>query len=74
MLVIQSKKTDYNTKISEIEQKITDHVHNKYITTPEFNKLRAENFPARLTKANLASKNYITNFVKKTDFDKNQKI
>ena len=34
------KKTDYNTKISEIENKITtDHDHDKYITTQEFNKL-----------------------------------
>ena len=31
------KKTDYNTKINEIEKKITEHNHNKYITTPEFN-------------------------------------
>ena len=34
------KKTDYDTKISEIEKKITtDHGHDKYITTQEFNKL-----------------------------------
>ena len=33
MLVMQSK-TDYNTKLSEIENKITaDHDHDKYITT-----------------------------------------
>ena len=39
------KKTDYNTKMNEIEKKITDHDHsNKYITTQEFNKLTAENF------------------------------
>ena len=69
MLVIQSKKTDYNTKINEIEKKITDHDHDKYITTPEFNKLTAENFAARLAQANLASKSDIANFVKKTDFD-----
>ena len=31
------KKTDYDTKISEIENKINDHHHsNKYITTQEF--------------------------------------
>ena len=30
------KKTDYNTKISELEKKLTDHDHGKYITTPEF--------------------------------------
>ena len=36
------KKTDYDVKISEIEKKVTNHNHNKYITTPEFNKLTAE--------------------------------
>ena len=42
MLVIQSKRTDYNTKISEIKKKITDHDYDKYITNPEFNKLTAD--------------------------------
>ena len=54
------KKTNYNTKISEIEKKVTDHDHDEYITTPEFIKLTAENFTARLAQANL---------VTKTDFD-----
>ena len=64
------KRTDYNTKISEIENKFTtDHDHDKYITTQEFNKLTAEDFTARLAQPNLASKNDIANFVKKTDFD-----
>ena len=45
-----TKKTDYKTKINEIEKKITDHNHGKYITTPEFNKLTSENFAARLNK------------------------
>ena len=39
ILVIQSKKTDYDTKIGEIEKKILDHNHTKYITTQELNKL-----------------------------------
>ena len=47
MLVVQSK-TDYNTKISETEQKLTDHNHDKYITTPEFNMFTVETFAARL--------------------------
>ena len=43
------KKPDYNRKIYEIENKITtDHDHDKYITTQEFNKLAAEMFTARL--------------------------
>ena len=33
------KKADYDTKITEIEKKLTGHDHDKYITTPEFNTL-----------------------------------
>ena len=54
------KKTDYDTKISELEKKLTDHNHDKYITTPEFNTLAADVFNARLAQANL---------ITKTDFD-----
>ena len=54
------KKTDYNTKIIEIEKKLTDHDHGKYLTTPEFNTLAASAFYTRLTQANL---------ITKTDFD-----
>ena len=54
------KKTDYETKISEIEKKVSDHNHDKYITTPGFNNLAAGVFTARLAQANL---------VTKTDFD-----
>ena len=60
------KKSDYNTKICEIENNITtDHHHDKYITTEEFNKLTAENFTAGLAQANLVKKNDIANIVKK---------
>ena len=38
------KKTDFATKVSEIQTKITDHRHDTYITTLKFNKLTAENF------------------------------
>ena len=54
------KKTGYNTKISELEKKLTDHDHDKYITTPELNTLAADLFNARLAQINL---------VTKTDFD-----
>ena len=36
------KKTYYHTKICEIEKKITDHDHSKYITTQEFNKFKQQ--------------------------------
>ena len=63
------KKTDYNTKVSEIENKITtDHDHNKYITK-EFDKLTSENLTARLKQVNLASKRDVANFVKNEVFD-----
>ena len=48
------KKTDYNTKITEIEKKVTGHY--KYITTPENNTLAASVFNARLPEANLILK------------------
>ena len=54
------KKTDYNTKITEIENKLNNHNHDKYIDTPEFNKLAADVCNARLAQANL---------ITKTDFD-----
>ena len=54
------KKTEYDTKITEIEKKLTDHNHDKYITTPEFNNLASDDFNARLALANLMTK---------TDFD-----
>ena len=69
MLVIQSKKTDYNTEINEIKKKNSDHDYDKYVTNLEFIKLTAKHFAARLPQANLASKSDIANFVKKADFD-----
>ena len=50
-----SLKTDYDAKISEIEKKDTDHDHDKYITTSEFNKLTTEHFKARLAQVNLVT-------------------
>ena len=63
------KKTDQNTKVNEIEKKITDHNHDKYIITPEFNKFTSDNFAASLKQANFAGKKDIANLVNKTDFD-----
>ena len=54
------KKKDHNTKITDTENKLNNHNHDKYITTPEFNKLAADVFNARLAQANL---------ITKTDFD-----
>ena len=73
MLVILSKKTNYNAKISEIRNKITtDHDHEKHITTQDINKLTSD-FSARLKQANSASKNDIGNFLKKNYFYKKLK-
>ena len=46
-------------KISWVESKIPNH--DKHTTTPEFDKLAAENFTTRLKQ---------TNLLNKTDFDK----
>ena len=61
------KKSDYNTNISEIENKITTD-HDKYITSQEFNKLTSEHFIAKLVQANLESKSNITNIIKRDRF------
>ena len=52
------KNADYDTNISEIEKKLTDHNHDKYISTPEFNTLAASVSNARLAQANLITKTY----------------
>ena len=54
------KKTYYGTKVTEIENKLNNHNHEKYIDTSEFNKLAVDVFNARLAQANL---------ITKTDFD-----
>ena len=54
------KKTDYNTKITDIENKLNNHNHDKYVATSEFNTLAANVFNTRLAQANL---------ITKTDFD-----
>ena len=54
------KKTDYNTKVTEFENKLANHNHDKYIDTSELNKLVADIFNARIAQANL---------ITKTDFD-----
>ena len=61
MLAILLRK-HYNIKITEIEKKLTDHNHYKFITTPELSTLAVVAFNARLTQENL---------VRKTDFDNN---
>ena len=52
-------KTDYNTKTGKIKKKLAHHSHEKYITTPEFNKFTADIFEAKLVRTNLVTK---TNF------------
>ena len=56
MLVIQLKKTDYNTKVADIENKLNNHNHDKYIDTQEFNKLATDVFNSRIAQAILITK------------------
>ena len=51
VLVVQLK-TDYKTKITETEKKLTAHNQDKYVTTPEFNTLAANVFNTRLAQTN----------------------
>ena len=54
------KRTDYTTTITDIENKLNNHNHDKYIDTSEFNTLAANVFNTRLAQVNL---------ITKTDFD-----
>ena len=60
-------ETDYNTKITEIEKKLTDHNHDKYITTPEFNTMATSVFSVRLAHAKLVTKKDFDNRVSSLD-------
>ena len=60
---------DYNSKINEIQKKITDYNNDKYITIPKFNKFTKKIFDLRLKRLNLARKTDVVNFVNTTDFD-----
>ena len=51
-----TSKTDYNTKITGIENKLTNNNHDKYVATSEFNTLAANVFNTRLVQANLINK------------------
>ena len=46
LVLVTLKKTDYNTKVTEIENKLNNHNRDKYIVTPEFNKLAGDVFNA----------------------------
>ena len=58
--MVQKNQQIMTQKLVKWEKKLTD----KYISTPEFNKLSPEIFAARLKQANL---------VTKTDFDNSNK-
>ena len=57
------KKTDYDTKVTEIENRLNNHNYDQYIDAPEFNKLAADVFNARLAQANLVTKTTFDNTV-----------
>ena len=64
---ISVKKTDHDTKFAEFEKKLTDHNHEQYITTSEFNTLAADIFNARLAREMLVTK---TDFYAKLSTEK----
>ena len=67
LVVLLKKQTNYDTKVTEIENKLNNYNHDKYITTPEFNTLAADLFNARLSLANLVTKTIFDNTVSSLD-------
>ena len=64
LILVNQLKNSLLTKNKEFEEKIYDH--NKYITTSEFNIRMKRHFDERLKQVNLASKNNVADFIKKT--------
>ena len=60
MLVVLLRKQTITQTLLKVENKLNNHNHDKYITTPELNTLLEDVFNARLAKVNL---------ITKTDFD-----
>ena len=56
MSVIQSKKLTIKQKLMNFKKKITVLSHDKYITTPEFNKLTAQKVCCKISTSNLNNK------------------
>ena len=73
ILVSQLKNLTIAQKVGEMEKKILDYGHDKYITIQEFNKLMTINFAVKLAQANIATKDDIVDFVKETEFDNKPK-
>ena len=63
------EKADHNTKVGGIEKKILHHYYDKYITTRESNKLKADNFAVRLAQENSATKADIDDLMEEQDLD-----
>ena len=58
IIKLLKQKVKYQALVVQpkIDKILTDHNHGIYITTPEINKLTAENFAARLKHANFSYK------------------
>ena len=61
------KKQIMAQKLLKLKKKITDHNHDKYVTTPESSTLPAHVFNTRLAQANLVTKTDFDNRVSNTD-------
>ena len=59
------KKTNWNKKTNERENKFIDRDYGNYITNQESNKPTADTFTVRLKLTNSASKSYIADFLKR---------
>ena len=67
LVILLKEKTDYDSKVTEIENKLNNHNHDKYIATSEFNTLAGVVFNARLSKANLVAKRNFDNSISSLD-------
>ena len=67
LIILVILKLVFQFKKLTITEKLIELLHDKFITTQEFNQLISEKFASGLVETNLPNKNNVFNLVKRTD-------
>ena len=67
LIILVILKLVFQFKKLTIAEKLIELLHDKFITTQEFNQLISEKFASGLVETNLPNKNNVFNLVKRTD-------
>ena len=67
LIILVILKQVFQFKKLTITEKLIELLHDKFITTQEFNQLISESFASGSVETSLANKNNVFNLVKRTD-------